>query len=199
MSKDKNTITKFKAFLNIEKEIAYINKMNKEGWKLVYIKGGGIYTFVKTNPDEYVTVLYADKKENISQVTAFAAQCGYESVPHTMDGFGDFLYLTGKKSEVSESFVSDRENLMSFYEIARKKFKTFFITYFIFCIAFIGLLVSYGVFMAVSEVKPIFMGITILLAVFLLIYTVLTAKLFTLMHSYTKKLKKLKNDSAIFE
>lgn len=199
MNKDKNTITKFKAFLNLEKEIEYINKMNKEGWKLVYIKGGVFFTFVKTEPDEYVTVLHADKKENISQVTAFAAQCGYESVPHTMDGFGDFLYLTGKKSEVSESFVSDRENLMTFYEIARKKFKMFFIIYLIICFAFIGLIASYGVLLSFFGTEPVLVGMTIFVAVFLLIYIILTAKLFALMHSYTKKLKKLKNDSAIFE
>ena len=120
MSKNKNQITVFKAFIDLDKEVAYINEMNKKGWKLVYIKGGCYYTFVKTEPGEYVTMLYADKKENLSSVTAFAAQCGYECVPHTMDGFGEMIYFTGKKSEVSEEFVTDNkarlESLKTIYK-----------------------------------------------------------------------------------
>lgn len=60
-------------------------------------------------PDEYITVMYAESKENISGVTAFAAQCGYETIPHTMDGFGEIMYLTGKKSEVSKDFVNEND------------------------------------------------------------------------------------------
>ena len=103
MSKTKDTITKLKLFLDLDKEIEYINKMNRNGWKLVYIKGGCLYTFVKTEPDEYFTVLYCEKKENISQISTFAAQCGYENIPHTMDGLGDLLYLTGKKMKYQKS------------------------------------------------------------------------------------------------
>lgn len=107
MTIDKNKFTKLKLFIDLDKELAYINEMNKRGWKLVYIKGGCLYTFVKTQPDEYFTIQYSESTENISQITTFAAQCGYENIPHTMDGFGDLLYLTGKKDEVSQKFVTD--------------------------------------------------------------------------------------------
>lgn len=107
---DKNTITKFKGFFDIDKEFEFINRMNKQGWKLVYIKVGCFYTFCKTKPDEYFTTMYIDDKDKISQVTTFAAQCGYESVPHTMDGLGNLLYLTAPKGRVSEEFVCDRNS-----------------------------------------------------------------------------------------
>lgn len=55
-----------------------------------------------------------DDKEKISQMTTFAAQCGYESVPHTMDGIGNLLYLTAPKGRVSEEFVCDRESKIKF-------------------------------------------------------------------------------------
>lgn len=113
-NKDKNTITQFKMYYDLDKELEYFNEMNRQGWKLVYIKGGCFYSFVKTQPDEYFTTIYMDDKEKISQMTTFAAQCGYESVPHTMDGVGNLLYLTAPKGKVSEEFVCDRESKIKF-------------------------------------------------------------------------------------
>ena len=57
-NKDKNTITQFKMYYNLDKELEYINEMNRQGWKLVYIKCGCFYSFVKTQPDEYFTTIY---------------------------------------------------------------------------------------------------------------------------------------------
>ena len=50
---NKEMMKKTKLFFSLEKELNYINEMNKEGWKLVYIKGGCVYHFEKTEPDEY--------------------------------------------------------------------------------------------------------------------------------------------------
>ena len=61
---DNSHISKFKLFFSLDKELAYINKMNREGWKLIYIKGGVIYSFEKSKPDEYFTILHATAKEN---------------------------------------------------------------------------------------------------------------------------------------
>ena len=106
---NKEMMKKTKLFFSFEKQLNYINEMNKEGWKLVYIKGGCVYHFEKTEPDEYFTILHAATKEKVMEISAFAAQCGYQSIPHTMDGYGDFLYLTGKKAEVSPEFVCERK------------------------------------------------------------------------------------------
>ena len=119
----KDKITRLKCFFDFDKEIEYINEMNREGWKLVYIKAGCLFSFVKTYPDEYITILHADKKENLASVAAFAAQCGYENVPHTMDGFGEIMYLTGRKSEVSGDFVTDNESKILVNKIMLKNFR----------------------------------------------------------------------------
>ena len=104
---NKETMKKTKLFFSLEKELNYINEMNKAGWKLVYVKGGSIYHFEKSEPDEYFTIFHAVAKQKVMEISAFAAQCGYQSIPHTMDGFGDLLYLTGKKAEVSPEFVCE--------------------------------------------------------------------------------------------
>lgn len=127
----KDKITQFRHYLDFDKEIAYINEMNKKGWKLVYIKLGCFYTFLKTEPDEYVTILHADDKENISSVAAFAAQCGYENIPHTVDGVGDIMYLTGKKSEISGEFLSDNESKLRLSKKMVKKYNLFTVLYII--------------------------------------------------------------------
>lgn len=43
MKRENNTITKFKTIFDPDKEIAYINEMNAQGWKLVFIKWGMYY------------------------------------------------------------------------------------------------------------------------------------------------------------
>ena len=65
---DNSNITKCKLFFSLDKELEFINKMNREGWKLVYIKCGCFYTFEKTEPDEYFTVLHATAKEGFGAV-----------------------------------------------------------------------------------------------------------------------------------
>ena len=104
---NQETMKSLKLFFSLDKQLIYINEMNKAGWKLVYIKGGCVYHFEKTEPNEYFTILHAATKEKVMEISDFAAQCGYQSVPHTMDGLGDFLYLTGKKAEVSPEFVCE--------------------------------------------------------------------------------------------
>ena len=70
---DNSNITKCKLFFSLDKELEFINKMNREGWKLVYIKCGCFYTFEKTEPDEYFTVLHATAKEKVLELSSFAA------------------------------------------------------------------------------------------------------------------------------
>ena len=85
---DNSHISKFKLFFSLDKELAFINKMNKEGLKLIYIKGGVIYSFEKSKPDEYFTILHATAKEKILEISSFdtkpvAQSKGVTSVPYT--------------------------------------------------------------------------------------------------------------------
>ena len=115
---DNSNITKCKLFFSLDKELAFINKMNKEGWKLVYIKGRVIYSFEKCEPDEYFTVLHATAKEKVLELSSFAAQCGYQPIPHTMDGFGDLLYLTGPEKIDSAKRIYQRFRILSIIFVA---------------------------------------------------------------------------------
>jgi uncharacterized integral membrane protein len=197
MSKNKNTITQTKAYFDINKELDYINSMNKEGWKLVYIKSGMFYTFEKAEPDEYVTLLHCDKKENISKIQTFAAQCGYESIPHTFDGLGDTLYLTGKKSVVSDDFVTDIDSQIKHFERLNKKFFTFEMLYIILAII-LSLetvwIVSMDYFMG-WEIVPmdIVFGVLAVIGIFLAVRVAIIKK------GIKNKIKSLKNEEQIFE
>lgn len=197
-NKDKNTITKFKMFYDLDKELEYINQMNRQGWKLVYIKGGCYYTFIRTQPDEYFTTMYADEKNKISQVTAFAAQCGYESIPHTMDGFGNLLYLTGKKGRVSEEFACDRESKIKF----AKKTSIFYMVNSIVCMILALLLIfesSVYLMLLISEFNAVLASLGIIVFVVTVLITVLTILSFRLTFKSRKKIKQLKTEGMIYE
>lgn len=194
-----NKITEFKLILDLDKELEYINKMNRDGWKLVYIKGGCLYTFVKTAPDEYFTVIHAESKEKISEVTAFAAQCGYENIPHTMDGFGEIMYLTGKKNEVSEEFASNCKEQASVIEKIYKKYFIFGILYIVLDILLLLEACVLNAFVFVpefdAEVIPVAVGFDIVI----LIYLAVSFVLFSILRKYKKKLKALQCDAMIYE
>lgn len=201
----KSQITKFKRFYDLDKEIAYINDMNKEGWKLVFIRLGCFYTFVKTEPDEFITILHASKKEKISEITAFAAKCGYENVPHTLDGVGDLMYLTGKKSEVSDEFVSDNETKLEVNRIILNKFKRYSVLFTV-LLAFLAVFlllfsliigfytVNYNTDLLKAEIIP--MTVLFLLFVYLITRVV---EVFRIKSKLTKKDIELKENLNIYE
>lgn len=205
--KNEDKITKFKFFLDMEKELSYINEMNKKGWKLVFIKWGCFYTFIKSEPDEYITILHYEDKEKISGIAAFAAQCGYENIPHTMDGLGETLYLTGKKSEISEDFVNDTKHKIYAQKIIFKKFV------FLACIFTVIDLILCGeiVFCARSlinfalnqgKIDPSdipYLLLCGLFIIFTIFYIVMSGFVITATIKMGKKIRNLKKDSGIYE
>lgn len=199
MNKDLNKITQCKFYFNFEKELEYINEMNRKGWRLLYIKGGIFYTYEKTQPDEYITILHAEEKENVSKMAAFAAQCGYESIPHTMDGAGTFMYLTGKKSEVSPDFVNESESKLKVYQHKSKLFTKFIIIYIILDIwlAAIGICElsiasSSGFNMSIILFNSVYW-------VFFAVFTALTIYLIIQKAKYRKIIKQIKAKQIIYE
>lgn len=192
-----NTITRFKGFFDLDKELEYINMMNKQGWKLVYIKGGCFYTFVKTQPDEYFTSMYMDDKNKISHVATFAAQCGYESVPHTMDGLGNLLYLTAPKGRVSEEFTCDRNSKIRINSKLSIFYLIFSIIYFILTAVFV---VEAAAFLSLIEIS---IGTVILFMTPIGIGGVFCAGsaifLLLLFIKSRQKIKQLKTEGMIYE
>ena len=194
----KNTITQFKMYIDLDKELEYINMMNKQGWKLVYIKGGCFYSFVRTQPDEYFTTMYADDKNNISQVTTFAAQCGYENVPHTMDCLGTLLYLTAPKGKVSEEFACDRELKIKYNSKLSKYYLICCVAILIIALLLILETVLYFLEIA-SEFNIVLINMAVIVGIIGIIYAVLGIFLLILTLKSRKKIKQLKNDSLIYE
>lgn len=199
MSKEQNKITKLKLFLDLDKELEYINEMNKQGWKLVYIKGGILYTFVKTQPDEYFTVTYAVEKEEVSRITTFAAQCGYESIPHTMDGFGDMLYLTGKKNEVSQEFISDRDAQIDSYKRIYKKMFIMTILNVIISAFMVLETIASVVLLYISGFDPSLIGLLVFIGSFSAIYSAIDIVMGLTTRRLKKKIKLLETEATIYE
>lgn len=199
MSTDKNTITKFKLFLDLDKEINYINEMNEKGWKLVYLKLGCFYTFVKTEPGEYVSLIYAESKENISRVTAFAAQCGYESIPHTNDGMGELMYLTGKKSQVSQDFVSDIPSRIECYKKIHKKLFIMAILYHLLSLLYIFIVAGSVVLLLKFQANAFITALAIIYSIFSLIIISCDINICLISHRYKKIIKRLQAENSIYE
>lgn len=199
MKTEKNIITKAKFFFDIDKEFDYINEMNKKGWKLLYNKWGIFMTFEKTKPDEYFTIMHTESKKNIAKVTAFAAQCGYESIPHTMDGFGEVLYLTGKKSGVSDEFVSGANEKINVYKRLNKKLFSFIITYIIIDLLFVAETACYIGAAINTDYDSFLLKLSVFTGAFALLFIGFTFKLASMFRRYRKKIKQIKQDSMIFE
>ena len=192
--KDKNTIIKFKGFFSLEKELKYINEMNEKGWKLVYIKGGCIYHFEKSEPDEYFTILHATAKEKVMEISAFAAQCGYQTIPHTMDGFGDLLYLTGKKMEVSPEFVCEAPEKIESAKIIYHRFRTFSIVFILISL----ILIAENILTFWHTMAPL-NAFYVITWVFNAIYLAICVYVLVLTAKARRKLKQLQKESEIYE
>ena len=197
---NKEMMKKTKLFFSFEKQLNYINEMNKEGWKLVYIKGGCVYHFEKTEPDEYFTILHAATKEKVMEISAFAAQCGYQSIPHTMDGYGDFLYLTGKKAEVSPEFVCEAPEKTESAKRIYHRFRTLSIVFVV-----ISLLLMYesgfivGMRMADPEASVFMTVFGILFMLFSVVYLAMCVYVVMLTAKARRSFKQLQKESEIYE
>ena len=197
---DNSHINRFKMFFSLDKELAFINKMNKEGWKLVYIKGRVIYSFEKCEPDEYFTVLHATAKEKVLELSSFAAQCGYQPIPHTMDGFGDLLYLTGKKAEVSPEFVCEAPEKI---DSAKRIYQRFRILSIIFVAISVLLVLENILFtgrrMTFPEVTVVSVVFGVLFMLFTAVYVAMCIYALVLTAKARRNMKQLQKESEIYE
>ena len=197
---DNSNITKCKLFFFFFYELEFINKMNREGWKLVYFKCGCFYTFKKTEPDEYFTILHATAKEKVLEISSFAAQCGYQTIPHTMDGFGDLLYLTGRKAEVSPEFVCEAPEKIDSAERIYHRFRTLSI---VFIILTVLLVLDCALILWARMTAPeASVGLTVfgvLFMLFVAIYIAMCIYVNVLTAKARRNFKQLQKESEIYE
>ena len=197
---NQETMKSLKLFFSLDKELKYINEMNKAGWKLVYIKGGCVYHFEKTEPNEYFTILHAATKEKVMEISDFAAQCGYQSVPHTMDGLGDFLYLTGKKAEVSPEFVCEAPEKTEGAKSIYHRFRTQSIIFIALSVLLIleNILIT-GMRMTDPEAPVAFTVFSVLFMLFTAVYLAMGVYVLVLTAKARRNYKQLQKESEIYE
>lgn len=170
-------LTQNKRFFDFEKELDYILEMNRLGWKLERVKFGRTYCFVKSQPGEYTTVIYAEKEKKLKKTAAFAESCGYELIPHTADGLKNVLYLTGKKNEVSPKFQNNGDSLL---RAQRMMFKRFFVMSVICVIILAAMITELSLLFIVPLISsgkspfenPLFFALTIGFSVLTLIFLI---------------------------
>ena len=128
-------MTEFRLFADVEKEVAFINKLNKQGWKLEFIHLGAFYKFVKTN-EKYFTTVYVTDRSNIQKMISAAVMSGYEVVPCLSidSSMSKFLYLTGREGEVDEEFVNDNGSKLNHLKNIKNSYLFQFIIVLIPCI-----------------------------------------------------------------
>ena len=185
---NQETMKSLKLFFSLDKQLIYINEMNKAGWKLVYIKGGCVYHFEKTEPNEYFTILHAATKEKVMEISDFAAQ------------FGDFLYLTGKKAEVSPEFVCEAPEKTEGAKRIYHRFRTQSIIFIALSVLLIleNILIT-GMRMTDPEAPVAFTVFSVLFMLFTAVYLAMGVYVLVLTAKARRNYKQLQKESEIYE
>lgn len=104
--------SKFFTVMEYEKEQQYLQKMHKQGWKLIKAKGTGKYIFEECEPGEVVYQLDYNQEglQNKEEYVRMYEDCGWEYV---MDFWG-YSYFRKPVSEMNgkeEIFCTDQSRL----------------------------------------------------------------------------------------
>lgn len=119
----KSRKTVCKAFVDREKEEAYLNEMNAKGWKLAAVRFT-FYTFEKTQPNKYKTIFYL--AERIYQTTFIrtVTECGCEIAHQSSEGKYILFYINAPYDSENISFLTDNQSLLDYKKrlsISRKR------------------------------------------------------------------------------
>ncbi len=105
----KNKITVFKAFVSREKEEAYLNEMNKQGWKLSSLRFA-FYTFVQAEPNEYMTVLHFAERQYQTTFVRTVTECGCDIAHQSNEGKNILFYINVPASSENVDFLTDNKS-----------------------------------------------------------------------------------------
>lgn len=109
--KDKKTVLKL--FVNREKEESYLNRMNRKGWKLVSVRFA-LYTFERTELDQYKTVLYLEERLRRSDFIRTATECGLEIAHQSVEGKYILFYVNVPTEFENIEFLTDNQGKIDF-------------------------------------------------------------------------------------
>ncbi len=105
----KNKKTVFKAFVSREKEEVYLNEMNKQGWRLSSVRFA-FYTFVKSKPNEYMTVLYFAERQYQTTFVRTVTECGCDIANQTNQGKNILFYINIPVGSENIDFLTDNQS-----------------------------------------------------------------------------------------
>lgn len=118
---DRKTV--FKAFVDREKEVSYLNEMNAKGWKLAAVRFS-FYTFYKTEPNKYKTVLHFVKREYQTTFVRTVTECGGEIAHQSNEGKCLLFYINVPVDSENIDFLTDNQSKLDFKKrlsISRKR------------------------------------------------------------------------------
>jgi len=101
-----NTKTKVRAFLDLDAEEAWVNRMATDGWLIT--KGGPIYRFARAEPTHHVIRLdyrLHDRKANRDEYLQFMADSGWRHLAGKSK-----QYFESTQPEISSELFSDQES-----------------------------------------------------------------------------------------
>jgi len=102
----KNTLTKLRAFLDLDAEEAWINRMAADGWLIS--KGGPIYRFARAEPGHHVIRIdyrKHDRKANREEYLQFMADSGWRHLAGKSK-----QYFESTQPETGSELFSDQES-----------------------------------------------------------------------------------------
>jgi len=102
----KNTVRKVRAFLDLDAEEAWINRMAADGWLIT--KGGPIYRFARAEPGRHVIRLdyrMHDRRANREEYLQFMADSGWRHLAGKSK-----QYFESTHPEIGSELFSDQES-----------------------------------------------------------------------------------------
>ncbi len=115
--------TVFKAFVDREKEEAYLNEMNAKGWKLAAVRFS-FYTFDQTEPNKYKTVFHFVKREYQTSFVRTVTECGGEIAHQSNEGKCILFYINVPVDSENADFLTDNQSRLDFKKrlsVSRKR------------------------------------------------------------------------------
>ena len=113
----------FKPFVDREKEEAYLNVMNKQGWKLLSVQFS-FYTFQKTEPNKYKTVFHFTKRQQQAAFVRTVTECGCDIAHQSNEGKQILFYINVPVEYATVDFLTDNQSKLDFKKklnISRKR------------------------------------------------------------------------------
>ena len=103
-------IWKFKVFYSHERELTFLEKMNKKGYRLDKVVGGNLYRFERVEEEHFTISRIVPRKRARDLITA-AKEKGYSCCLQKPPLGLSILYLDGTRGVSDETFLSGEEDL----------------------------------------------------------------------------------------